>query len=60
MMDGRQPDLLKPTLISGLAFGVAAGLPLISLLNCLCCALAWGAGLGGAFLYSRSAAGSPP
>lgn len=52
-MNGRRPDMLKPTLLSGLAFGTVAGLPVISLLNCLCCAPAWGAGLGAAFLYSR-------
>jgi hypothetical protein len=54
-MEGtRPPDLLKPTLVSGLAFGVAAGLPLVSLLNLCLCALAWGAGLGAAFLQARA------
>ena len=30
-MDARQPDLLKPTLISGLVFGLASVIPLLNL-----------------------------
>lgn len=52
-MDAGKPDLLKPTLLSGLAFGLAAGLPLLSLANLCCCALAWGAGFGAAFLHAQ-------
>jgi len=50
----RAPDLFKPTLVAGIAFGVAAGLPGTSLLNLCLCAPAWGAGLGAAFLHGRA------
>jgi hypothetical protein len=53
-MDRRPPDLLKPTVVSGLAFGIAAGLPVVQLLNVCLCALAWGAGIGAAFLHARA------
>ncbi len=51
-MDARQPDLLKPTLISGLVFGLIAGLPIVSVLNLCCCAPAWGAGILATYLYA--------
>ena len=50
----RAPDLFKPTLVAGIAFGVAAGLPGTSLLNLCLCAPAWGAGIGAAFLHGRA------
>ncbi|HEX5044963.1 MAG TPA: hypothetical protein VFV75_18865 [Candidatus Polarisedimenticolaceae bacterium] len=50
----RPPDLFKPTLVAGIAFGVAAGLPGTSLLNLCLCAPAWGAGIGAAFLHGRA------
>ena len=50
----RAPDLFKPTLVAGIAFGVAAGLPGTSLLNLCLCAPAWGAGMGAAFLHGRA------
>ena len=53
------PSMLKPVLISGLAFGVAGGLPFIGAINCFCCALVVGSGMLASFLYSKesSAAG---
>jgi len=50
----RAPDLFKPTLVAGIAFGTAAGLPGTSLLNLCLCAPAWGAGIGAAFLFGRA------
>lgn len=47
------PSMLKPALISGVAFGIAGSIPVINWLNCACCALIIGAGLLGAFLYSK-------
>ena len=51
-MDARQPDLLKPTLISGLVFGLASAIPVLNFLNVCCCALIWGCGLLAAYLYA--------
>jgi hypothetical protein len=48
-----QPSMLKAALISGLAFGFVGSIPFVNLLNCACCALVIGGGLGAAFLYSR-------
>jgi hypothetical protein len=53
-MDARQPDLLKPTLISGLVFGLASAIPFLNLVNICCCALVWGCGLLAAYLYSTA------
>lgn len=53
-MDSRQPDLLKPTLISGAVFGTAAAIPFLNLVNVCCCALVWGCGLFAAYLYSNA------
>jgi hypothetical protein len=44
--------MIKPALIGGLVFGVAAAVPVLNLANCLCCALVLGSGFLGAFLYS--------
>ena len=51
-MSQRAPDMLKPTLIAGLTFGVLGALPFFSLLNCACCALIVGCGLLASYLYS--------
>ncbi len=53
--------MLKPALISGLAFGVAGSIPVINWINCACCALIIGCGFFAAFLYSKDsrAAGFP-
>ena len=55
------PSMLKPALISGLAFGVAGSIPVINWINCACCALIIGCGFFAAFLYSKDsrAAGFP-
>jgi len=57
-MDNK-PSMLKATMIGGLSFGVAGAIPLINMLNCLCCALIIAGGFLAAFLYSKecSAAG---
>src|SRR5262245_15028062 len=52
-MTDRSPDLLKPTLIAGASFGALSALPVISLLNCACCALFIGCGIFASYLYSR-------
>ena len=45
------PSMLKPALISGVAFGVAGSIPVINWINCACCALIIGCGFFAAFLY---------
>ena len=52
-MDNAAPSMLKATLIGGGAAGIAAALPIIGALNCLCCSLVIGGGFLAAFLYSR-------
>jgi hypothetical protein len=47
------PSMLKPALISGVAFGVAGAIPFVSALNCFCCALVIGSGMLASFLYSK-------
>ena len=47
------PSMLKPALISGVAFGVAGSIPVINWINCACCALIIGCGFLAAFLYSK-------
>ena len=58
-MSEQSPGMLKAAAIGGLALGVAGGLPLVGMLNCLCCALIIGSGVLAAFIYSKdcSAAG---
>jgi len=51
-MDERSPDLLRPTLIAGVAFGAVASVPFLNLLNCACCALVVGCGFFGSWLYA--------
>jgi hypothetical protein len=46
------PSILKSTLIGGLVFGVAGGLPIVGAINCACCALVIGAGFLAAYLHS--------
>ena len=55
------PSMLKPALISGVAFGVAGSIPVVNWINCACCALIIGCGFFAAFLYSKDsrAAGFP-
>jgi len=47
------PSMLKPALISGVAFGVAGSIPVVNWINCACCALIIGCGFFAAFLYSK-------
>lgn len=52
-MDDRAPSMLKPTMIGGLTAGAVAGLPVLGMLNCACCALIIGGGFLASWLYSR-------
>lgn len=52
-MQVQPPSMLRPALISGIAFGVAGGIPLINLLNCACCALIIGCGFVAAYLQAQ-------
>ena len=47
------PSMLKPALISGVAFGIAGAIPVVNWINCACCALIIGAGFVAAFLHSK-------
>jgi len=47
------PSMLKPALISGVAFGVAGAIPYVSAINCFCCALVIASGLVASFLLSK-------
>lgn len=47
------PSMLKPALISGVAFGIAGSIPYLGAINCFCCALIVGGGLMASFLYSK-------
>jgi len=49
------PGLLKPALIGGAVFGFLGGAPVVSALNCACCALILGAGFLAAYLQSSEA-----
>jgi len=52
-MNNQAPSMLKPALISGVAFGVAGAIPVINWINCACCALIIGCGFFAAYLYSK-------
>lgn len=60
MNQGRR--FLVPALIGGAAAGVASAVPVLSCLNCACCALVIGGGFLAAFLYLKDAppAAAPP
>ncbi len=45
--------MLQPAAIGGVVFGVLSGIPVISLLNCACCAYAIGGGMLAAHLYFK-------
>ncbi len=55
-MQDQAPSFVKPALISGIAFGVAAAIPFIGWINCLCCALVIACGLVAAYLQSQQCA----
>jgi hypothetical protein len=42
-----------PALIGGAVFGVLGSLPIVEMLNCVCCSLIMAAGFLAAFLYSK-------
>lgn len=48
-----KPSMLKPTLIGGSVFGLLGALPIISALNCACCALILSGGFLAAYLQSN-------
>jgi hypothetical protein len=52
-MQTEAPSMLRPALISGVAFGIAGAIPIIDLINCACCALIIGCGLVAAYLQSQ-------
>jgi uncharacterized protein involved in cysteine biosynthesis len=55
-MQTEAPSFVKPALIAGIAFGVAAAIPFIGWINCLCCALVIACGLVAAYLQSQQCA----
>lgn len=52
-MNGQAPSMLKPALISGVAFGIAGAIPVLNWINCACCALIIACGFVAAWLHSR-------
>jgi len=46
-------NMLKPTLIGGVALGILSALPGLNLCNCVCCAWAIGGGILAAYLYVK-------
>jgi type IV secretory pathway TrbD component len=52
-MQAQPPSMLKPALISGVAFGIAGAIPMLNLINCACCALIIGCGFLAAYLQSQ-------
>jgi len=52
-MQFQAPSMLKPALISGVAFGIAGAIPIVNLINCACCALIIGCGFVAAYLHSQ-------
>jgi len=53
-MSNQSPGMLIPALIAGSVFGFVSAIPILNMLNCLCCSLIIGAGFVAAFLYSRA------
>jgi hypothetical protein len=51
--------MLKPAAIGGVVAGVASAIPLLSCLNCACCALVIGGGILAAYLYFQEQPASP-
>lgn len=56
------PSKMTPALIAGASFGLASGIPIVGMGNCICCAWAIGGGVLGAFLWLKNASpsASPP
>jgi hypothetical protein len=55
-MPQQQTDFWKPALLSGAVFGFVSGIPIVGLLNCLCCSLILSAGVLTAYLMVRGSA----
>ena len=55
-MPQQQTDFWKPALLSGALFGFVSGIPIVGLLNCLCCSLIVSAGVLTAYLMVRGSA----
>jgi len=49
----QRPDLLRPTLIPGLLFGLVSAIPILGAGNCCCCLYLWACGWMAAFLHIR-------
>ncbi len=49
-----QEAMLKPALVGGVALGVLSALPVVSAVNCLCCAWVIGGGILAANLYVKA------
>jgi hypothetical protein len=52
----KQESMLKPALISGVLLGILSAFPVISAINCFCCAWVIGAGILAANLYVKNSA----
>jgi hypothetical protein len=50
----KQESMLKPALISGVLLGIVSAFPVISAINCFCCAWVIGAGILAANLYVKN------
>ncbi len=53
-MNDKKPEYMVPALIAGAAAGVLSAIPLINLVNCLCCFWILGAGVLAAALLSKN------
>jgi hypothetical protein len=52
-MQAQAPSMIRPALISGVAFGIAGAIPFVNMLNCACCALIIGCGFVAAYLQAQ-------
>lgn len=57
-MQAQTPSMLRPALVSGTIFGVAAAIPVLNWINCACCALIIGSGFLAAYLLSQQSKGA--
>ena len=52
-MNPNSTDKIKPAVLGGVAAGVLSAIPLVSCLNCFCCALVIGGGFLASWLYFK-------